>query len=108
GCAPTLPEGAVRGPRVVSLLRNCAPAERARLRMLFGLRCDVAIPALEQALALGRRAVLGEVVIDELDVGYLRRQERHAWPIAGFSSSCSLPRRWLRRWRKARSTCTAA
>src|SRR5258708_11383849 len=40
----------------------------------LGGAADLAVPAFEQALALGRRAVLGEVVIDELDVGRFRRQ----------------------------------
>ena len=40
------------------------------------MRADLLVPALEQALALGGRAVLREVVVDELDVGDLRRQRR--------------------------------
>ena len=41
---------------------------------LFGDGADLLVPALQQALALGGRAVLREIVVDELDVGELRRQ----------------------------------
>src|SRR5450631_3475686 len=37
---------------------------------------DFLVPLLEQALALRRRTVFGEVVVDELDVGGFRRQRR--------------------------------
>src|SRR5689334_10322976 len=46
---------------------------------LFRERGDLTIPALEQALALGRSAVLREVVIDQLDLrdfGRVRRDWR--------------------------------
>src|SRR6185312_162880 len=44
-------------------------------------RVDLSFPALEQALALRRRSVLGGVVVDQLDVGktrHLRRQRNRA------------------------------
>src|SRR5258708_18083875 len=49
-------------------MRNIIPSS------LFGRSTDLAVPAFEQTLPLGRRAVLGEVVIDELDVRRSRRQ----------------------------------
>ena len=52
--------------------RVAVEAHRAR-------RVDFLLPALEQALALGGRAVLGDVVVDDLDVGEIRnlRRQRH-------------------------------
>src|SRR6185436_1891245 len=55
-------------------------AQRRRLsRMaprLLRLAVDFSLPPLEQALALGARAVLREVVVDQLDVGEPRRLRR--------------------------------
>ena len=42
------------------------------------------VPLRQQARALGRRAVLGEVVVDELDIGQLRRLPRAS------ARSCSM------------------
>src|SRR5207237_5000538 len=43
---------------------------------LLRLAVDFSLPPLEQALALGARAVLREVVVDQLDVGEPRRLRR--------------------------------
>src|SRR4030095_6173581 len=45
-----------------------------RVSSSLGDAADFLVPALEQALAFGRRSVLREVVVDELDIGDLRRQ----------------------------------
>src|SRR5690348_1619917 len=61
-----------RGARA---LREAPPREATW--PLLRQRRDLLVPAREEARTLGRRAVLGEVVIDELDVGKLRRERRH-------------------------------
>ena len=50
------------------------PTDRRSLRQ----RRDFLVPLRQQARALGRRSVLGEVVVDELDLGELRRLRRRA------------------------------
>src|SRR5690348_4418434 len=45
-------------------------------RRLLRLAVDFSLPPLEQALALGARPVLREIVVDQLDVGEARRLRR--------------------------------
>src|SRR5947207_1603041 len=56
--------------------RRFAPRDD-RLRRSLGDAADFPVPALQQPLAFRGRPVLREVVVDELDVGHLRRQRRN-------------------------------
>src|SRR5439155_10187797 len=53
-------------------------------RRLLRLAVDLSLPPIEQALALGARAVLREVIADQLDLGELRSLRRQlGLPIRG-------------------------
>ena len=65
----------------------------ARHHSGLGQRADLLVPAREQALALGRLAVLREVVVDQLDVGELRRLAAAAVSPCSTAPGTAWPRR---------------
>ncbi len=79
------PTGRRVGPALpVRVLIDGPPTRRRRAGApYFGRFFTSCVPLGEQAAALGRRAVLGEVVVDQLDVGELGRLRRDRRRLVG-------------------------